>query len=252
MNSKKIYLGFILTILGIIGIGTMLTMDFLLPADIETILKEKFTPLQIKLLLLINPSILLIIAVIVGTILYQKVNLKVPIIEKLVGINKDRLNLQSIVIFGIVGGVITGVMLTVVIQIFKHLTPLEFQKIGQTLQPTLAVRFLYGGFTEEILLRFGLMTIAVWLSSRLYKGTKCITYWTGIIIASIIFAIGHFPAVFNSLHNPSLVIISYILIGNSVGGIMFGWLYWKKGLESAFIAHVFAHVILVLVEQIPL
>jgi membrane protease YdiL (CAAX protease family) len=32
------------------------------------------------------------------------------------------------------------------------------------------------------------------------------------------------------------------------GGLIFGWLYWKKGLESAFIAHVFIHVVLVIAD----
>jgi membrane protease YdiL (CAAX protease family) len=46
--------------------------------------------------------------------------------------------------------------------------------------------------------------------------------------------------------------IAYVIIGNSVGGLVFGWLYWKKGLESAFIAHIFAHVAMVIIEKISL
>jgi hypothetical protein len=252
MNRKKLYLGLILTILGIIGMASMLTMDIPLPADVVDILKEKFTPLQIKLLIFLNPGILLIVAVVVGTILYQKVHLKVPIIEKLVGINKEHLNLSEIIKYGIIGGVITGVLLTLAVLIFKPLTPSEFKELSESLQPTLAARFLYGGFTEEILLRFGLMTLVVWLNSKMFKGTKNITYWTGIILASLIFAIGHFPIAFQSVDNPSIILLTYILIGNSIGGIVFGWLYWKKGLECAFLAHIFAHVILVVAEQITI
>jgi NADH:ubiquinone oxidoreductase subunit 5 (subunit L)/multisubunit Na+/H+ antiporter MnhA subunit len=96
MNRKKLYLGLILAILGLIGTASLLTMDFPLPAEIEAALKESFTPAQIKLLLLINPAILVIVAVIVGTLLYQKVNLRVPIIEKWVGINKEPLDVAAI------------------------------------------------------------------------------------------------------------------------------------------------------------
>jgi membrane protease YdiL (CAAX protease family) len=31
---------------------------------------------------------------------------------------------------------------------------------------------------------------------------------------------------------------------NGIGGVVFGWLYWKKGLESAMIAHFSADIVL--------
>jgi len=31
---------------------------------------------------------------------------------------------------------------------------------------------------------------------------------------------------------------------NGIGGIIFGWLYWKKGLESAMISHFSADIVL--------
>jgi len=56
--------------------------------------------------------------------------------------------------------------------------------------------------------------------------------------------LGHFPIAFQAIPNPSIGLLSYIIIGNTIGGIVFGWLYWKKGLESAFIAHIFTHIVL--------
>lgn len=61
------------------------------------------------------------------------------------------------------------------------------------------------------------------------------------------FALGHFPIVYQAISQPSIVLISYVVIGNTVGGLIFGYLYWKKGLESACIAHIFTHIVLVLV-----
>ena len=105
MKKKKILLGLILFGLGIIGILSILTMNIPLPPEAEAILKDRFTPQQIKMLTLINPTIMMVIAVIVGTILYQKVNLKVPLIEKMVGIKNDNLNPSNILKYGILGGV---------------------------------------------------------------------------------------------------------------------------------------------------
>jgi hypothetical protein len=250
MNRKKFYLGLIMAVLGLIGTASLVTMDFPLPAEVEASLAESFTTIQIKLLLLINPAILVIVSVIVGTLLFQKANLRVPVIEKWVGINKVPLDVSGILKNGVGGGVIAGIVVVLVVLLFKPMMMAEYEQLNQNLQLTLAARFLYGGITEEILLRFGLMTLLVWLSAKVLKGTKPAAYWTGIVLASVLFAIGHFPAVYGIIENPGLILLTYVLIGNTVGGLIFGWLYWKKGLESAFIAHIFIHVVLVIGDKL--
>ncbi|WP_149304951.1 CPBP family intramembrane glutamic endopeptidase [Pareuzebyella sediminis] len=249
MTGKKILLGIILILIGMIGIASILTMDIPLPSEVEAILKDKFTAGQIKLLTLINPTILLVILVVIGTILYQKVNLKVPIIEKLIGIRKESIKTTSILKYGLVGGILSGILLSLVSFVFNPIVPAEFLELRESLQPTLAARFLYGGLTEEIVMRFGLMTLIIWLCSKIFKGTKPFVFWIGIVLSAILFAFGHFPIAYQAVDHPTTGLLAYILIGNSLGGIIFGWLYWKKGLESAFIAHIFAHIIMVFAEQ---
>lgn len=198
---------------------------------------------------MINPLILLIAAVVVGTLLYQKVHLQVPIVEKWVGISNEPVDFMGIFKSGTLGGIIAGIVVVLVVVIFKPFMAAEYEQLTQALQPTLAARFLYGGITEEIYLRFGLMTLIVWISAKALKGTKPAAYWIGIVLAALIFAIGHFPVVFNTIESPGTILLTYVLIGNSVGGLIFGWLYWKKGLESAFLAHIFIHVVLVIAEN---
>lgn len=250
MDSKKLRLGIVLIILGMIGIASMLSMEIPLPAEAEAVLRDQFSPGQIKLLMLINPTMMLIVAVAVGTALYDKVNLSLPLLERLTGISDASINTAAIIKYGILGGVLSGVLLSLIGWVFTSILPSEFQELGDNLEPTLAVRFLYGGFTEEILMRFGLMTFIVWLGSKIAGGTRPIVYWSGIVLAAVIFALGHFPIVFQSVASPSPMLLSYVLLGNSVGGIIFGWVYWKKGLESAFVAHIFAHVVMVLAGAI--
>ena len=250
MKKRKILLGLILFGLGIIGILSILTMNIPLPPEAEAILKDRFTPQQIKMLTLINPTLMLVVAVLIGTILYQKVHLKVPFLEKIVGLNTDNPEAYSILKYGILGGILAGVLLSLVGFVFNPILPEEFLELGESLKPTLSARFFYGGFTEEIFMRFGLMTLLVWIASKIFKGTKPIAYWIGIVIAAIIFALGHFPIAYQSVGSPSMGLLTYILIGNTIGGLIFGWVYWKKGLESAFLAHIFAHVIMVIAEPI--
>lgn len=250
MKKRKAILALILFVLGAIGVLSILTMEINLPPEAEVLLSEKFTPQQIKLLILINPTILLLISVIIGTILYQKVGLSVPLIEKAMGLKKDDVDIPGILKFGIVGGILAGVLLSLVSLIFTPLLPTEFLELGESVNPSLATRFLYGGLTEEILMRFGLMTLIVWIVSKISRGTKPIVYWVGIILSAVIFALGHFPIAYQTLGDPSTGLLSYILLGNTIGGLIFGWLYWKKGLESAFLAHIFTHVIMVLAEPL--
>jgi len=249
MKRRKFHLGSILFILGMLGMLSMLTVDIPLPEEIVSALEDKFTPSQIKLLILINPTIILMIAVVVGTLLYQKVNLGVPVIEKLVGITQEPPQLREILLYGILGGVLSGLLISI-LGLYRYISPTEYELLNSSLNLTLAARFLYGGITEELFMRYGLMTLIVWLSSKLLKGTKPAVYWIGIIVSTLLFALGHFPIVFQVVESPSVILISYVLIGNSIGGLIFGWLYWKKGLESAFLAHIFAHVAMVLTEML--
>lgn len=247
MKRKKIYLALVLLLVGLIGMASILTMEIPMPQEILDTLGDKFSPFQIKSLTLINPIILLIIAISIGTLLYQSVGLRVPMVEKWVGIN-SQYNGASILLYAVVGGLLAGALITIIALVYIPILPAEFSELEKSLQPTLAARFLYGGIVEELFLRFGLMTFFVWVGSKITKNTRNYVYWEGILLAAVIFAIGHFPVVFNSIENPSATLLSYIILGNSIGGIVFGWLYWKKGLESAIIAHAFTHVVLVLAK----
>jgi hypothetical protein len=252
MKRKKFYLALILFFLGLTGILSMQTMDIPLPEEMQALLQDQFSPSQIQWLILINPTMIMLIAIILGTLLYQQVNLSVPIIEKWIGLKDNPIQIREILVYGLFGGLLTGVVLGFLGLIGRGMIPTEFEQLSESLQLTLAARFLYGGITEEILMRFGLMTLLVWIASKFFKGTVPSVYWIGIILAALIFAIGHFPMVFQVIEKPSSILLSYVLIGNSIGGLVFGWLFWKKGLESAFLAHVFAHVGMVILESVLL
>jgi len=249
MKKERLILGIVLFTLGFIGVLSILTMNIPLPEEASKILLEQFTPKQIKLLTLINPTILLIVAILLGVFMHDKVSLDVPIIKGIIK-NDKNYQISSILKYGIIGGVISGIILTLVGVLFYPILPLEFIELGDTLKPTLIARFLYGGLTEEILMRFGLMSFVIWLLSKIFKTINSKIYWIGILIAAVIFALGHFPIAFQAVSNPSVLLLSYILIGNSIGGVIFGWLYWKKGLETAFIAHICTHIIMILGEPL--
>jgi len=247
--NKKLKLGLSLFIIGLVGVLSMLTMTIPLESLPKEVL-DKIAPQTLKYLVLINPTLFLLIAVIVGTLLYDKVNFSVPTISSLLKIEQPKIKVIEQTKFGVFYGLLAGIFITVIGVIFKSSLPQEFIDLGNKIKITVIARFLYGGLTEEILMRFGFMTLVVWLIFKITKNLGNSTYWTGIILASILFAIGHFPIVFNTVQNPKISLLAYVVVGNSIGGLFFGWLYWKKGLEAAFIGHIFAHVAMITGEQI--
>lgn len=249
MKKKKFLLALILFCLGALGILSMLTMEIPIPEDAKVILESRFSAGQIKWLLLVNPTFLLVIAIVLGTVMNDKVALSVPVIEKLIGIKNSVVSVFEILKYGVLGGLIAGVLLSMISFLFVPMLPAEFLELGEAIKPSLIARFLYGGITEELLKRFGLMTTLVWLFSKIMRGTKPMAFYIGISIAAVLFALGHFPVAYQAVETPSAGLLSYILIGNSIGGLIFGWLYWKKGLESAMIGHMVTHVVMVCFES---
>lgn len=235
-------------ILGLIGVASLLTVNF--PTDqLPEEIVQRFSPLALKLLLLVNPTILIVIGVAIGVALHDKVLLKLPTIAALLGIEASNITLKRQLLWGVTYGFLVGICTTAVGLMFNAAIPAEFSSINSNLQTTVAARILYGGIAEELMLRFGFMTLVVWIVFKLTKSLRPSTYWVGIVLSTLLFAVGHFPVVFSTIANPSLLFLTYILIGNSIAGLFFGYLYWKKGLEAAIFAHMFAHVTMVIIEQ---
>jgi membrane protease YdiL (CAAX protease family) len=60
--------------------------------------------------------------------------------------------------------------------------------------------------------------------------------WIAILISGLAFGVAHLPsAVVMGIELTPLYIVRTLIL-NSVG-ILYGWLYWKRGFESAMLAH---------------
>jgi membrane protease YdiL (CAAX protease family) len=113
------------------------------------------------------------------------------------------------------------------------------------------VRFLYGGITEELMLRFGLMSVLVFIGWRI-TGRRAdrprpAVVWAAIVIAAMLFGLGHLPALAQSVSLTPALIARTVLL-NAVAGVLFGWLYWRRSLEAAMVAHAWFHVPLVVLS----
>lgn len=104
------------------------------------------------------------------------------------------------------------------------------------------------------MLRFGLMALLAFAGYRLLdRGAatpSARVLWAAILVSALLFGVGHLPALSASLGElaPALVVRTVLL--NAVAGVVFGWLYWRKSLEAAMVAHVSFHVLLVVLSLV--
>lgn len=112
-----------------------------------------------------------------------------------------------------------------------------------TFKPALWRGFLaafYGGIVEEILLRLFLLTLLAWLGHRPFhrseKRPNQAILWVAILISGLVLGLGHLPSAATLGIPLTPLYIARTLVLNAVG-IVFGWLYWRRGLESAMAAH---------------
>ncbi len=110
----------------------------------------------------------------------------------------------------------------------------------------LLTKLLYGGITEELLTRWGLVSLFVWLGWRLSgrpERPKHSIFWIAIAGSALLFALGHLPLLMLITPTPQSWLVAAVLLGNAIPGILFGWLFWRKGIEAAILAHMLAHLI---------
>jgi membrane protease YdiL (CAAX protease family) len=109
----------------------------------------------------------------------------------------------------------------------------------------LAIGVTYGAITEELLLRWGLMTFLVWVGWRVggaLEGTPgALVAWAAIVLAAVLFGVGHLPALAAATDLTPAIVARTILL-NAVAGIAYGWVYWRRSLEAGMIAHAATHV----------
>lgn len=207
------------------------------------------TPL-IKILSLIQPAILLALAVLIGVALAAKVGLSSPVAEAVVGRVNIGSALKSQIVPGVIGGVLSGTAIVLTSLLWSPFLPRDAVTRISALQKLvpLPTRLLYGGITEELLLRWGFMTLVVWVTWRLLQKDTLRpnngVYIGAIVISALVFGIGHLPIAYVVYPAVSASLTLFVIVVNSVFGVIAGYLFWKKGLESAMIAHVVAHVVM--------
>lgn len=144
-------------------------------------------------------------------------------------------------------GVITAILITLGDKLFGIYLPDLSVVNGQVAIWKTLLASLYGGIAEELLLRLFVMSLFAWIIAKIFKSVEpvknSIIIWTAIVLSSVLFGLGHLPITSALTAITPLVVLRAIVL-NGIGGLVFGWLYWKKGLEYAIVAHFTADIVL--------
>ncbi len=259
---------------GMLGVASFLFVDLYaliaaIPLPPGEAPPELPPPWLFKIISVIQPAVITTLAVAVGVWLSGKVGLHSPAAEAAADGEPFFAKLKPQILPGVIAGLASGVAIVASWVVAKPFLTAEFVNRAQEFNKFMPAitRFLYGGLTEELLLRWGVMTFLVWGLWRLFqrlpppRQTKrlppllrqegsqerpaSVWFVAAIALSAVLFGMGHLPIASMLAGGLTVPIVIYVITANSIFGIVAGFLYWKKGLESAMIAHMMAHVVLV-------
>ena len=158
----------------------------------------------------------------------------------------------------LVGALLTPTLIFLGEALFRPWTGEALARLEEELPRTRSLTLmgvLYGGITEELLMRWGLVSLFARLLQRVRgdgdreTSPAAPVMWGAIGIAAVLFGVGHLPAV-AALVTLTPALITRTILLNTAGGAIFGFLYWKESLEAAMLAHGGSHVIMSLVQWV--
>ncbi len=220
-------------------------LALLLTLGLASVATLAFTPLEQalprgisvpRLMLMIQPAVLIIGFVVLGWWAAPRAGLGAPVLSALL----NRADWHTALRRAIGPAAVVAGLTAAILVIYGRATAGVFT--GASDVPIAAItRLAYGGIGEELIARWGvlsgLMVLALRLGAQPGSG-----FWLANLGAAALFAAGHFGLVFMVLPDPPAWLIAAVFAGNMIPALGFGWLYHQRGLEAAMLAHGGAHL----------
>lgn len=236
MGREKRTIGLALFILGFVGIMSTMTLDLAIPEEVSALFEGGLTEQQLRIRLLITPTFVLLASVIIGSLLFDQMSFNLPFIEKFVYGRIIYPDPKQHLITGLLITIISILLFIIILRIFQFVYPGELEMLAKY-RPAMKARLMFRALTEEVVGRFGLVTLFSWVCSLIFRTKKNFVYWMGIILSALFIATVQTNIIivkvfgFTNSH-----IFYYFFISKLVLGIVYGWLYWKHGLAISMMA----------------
>lgn len=178
----------------------------------------------------VQSGLLLAAAVFFGAWLAPRVGLGAPVLGALL----------QMWLPGVGGGVMGAAWMVTLAQLVPDaLAP------GDPIQALpLWIKLLYGGITEELLVRWGMMSVLLFSLWRLVQphggAPRRGLVWAAIVLAALLGAASNLPSAMTLMGGLSPQLLAYVLLNHTVFGLLVGYIYWRHGLGAAIVAHTLA------------
>lgn len=247
MRNWRIKLVLLFTVLNMIGILAIIPYQMSLMGN-----QPLPGNIPMSLIVLINSTVQVVymfVLVLVGVRLQNRTGLQAPLLNGIV-YPEERVPIsKKWLVRSIVGAFIgSGIVILLDVFVFAPMIGAPMNEVSTPSWWKGLLASLYGGITEEIMLRLFGMTLIVWLIAWITKKRKneipASYYYVAIFLIAIVFGLGHLPATIQVFGDLSTILVIRALVLNGLLGLWFGYLYWRKGLEYAMIAHISADIFL--------
>jgi membrane protease YdiL (CAAX protease family) len=191
---------------------------------------------------LAQTGVLLALATWAGVRLAPSVGLRAPVFEAWAAGRSARAAVQALGRPAVLWGLVSGALLYAA----YALAPPEVIALQERFSPPLVARVLYGGIAEEVLLRWGAMTFLLWAGWRVVQrrggAPRAGLVWAAIVVSALLFGLSHLPAAAALIGAMPPGLALYVVLANAAFGVLFGYLFWTRGLEASMVAHSLGHV----------
>jgi hypothetical protein len=249
-NAYPWTLFFILWIMGLIAVVLLMPYAMAINPAMKTQTQMPF-PVLLALTIAQN-AVLLALATGVGLLAARASGLGAPIFEAALRGQPALPILARVIVPAVALGALAGGAI-LALDLFGFMPHLPEALRSMSVDPGPLKGFLasfYGGIAEELLMRLFVLSGLAWLLGRFWQAPNGLpatgAVITAMLIATVLFGLGHLPATAAITPLTPLIVARAVLL-NGLGGVVFGLLYWKLGLEAAMISHftadLFLHVL---------
>jgi len=199
---------------------------------------KEMPPMSVLLVASTVQSLILIaVPAAIGTAVAHRVDLHAPFFEALV-IGKPLWNTIEPQILPSLAVGIGGALIFVAAYYMFFRPRLDEQTVSsmEELRNGIWGRVLYGGIAEEVMTRWGLMSLLVWLGALLVGSPDLAVVWIAIVVSGLLFGLGHLPSYLASGCKKTPLFLGAMVSLNLWASLIFGWLFWQVGLLAAMVA----------------
>jgi hypothetical protein len=241
-------------------VSVILITPYALSLQSATLANQKL-PIPLTILIPIQwlqTTILYGILAATGLFIANRIGLGLPFIESWLAGKPDWAQVRKFALPAIIAGVAAAIVIIILdAGIFSPQLVLDLQHLGLKMPAAASgatpawegfLASFYGGTTEEILLRLFALSLFAWIGRFVNRAPDGhpgeAALWAANILAAILFGLGHLPATATAGLPMDALVITRAVVLNGLAGLVFGWFYWKHGLEAAMLSHFSSDIVL--------